>query len=164
MIFQNFWPRWRQREICFASSHNQRRTTANLKTKCNQNCQKIELYGSPTTKELKRKHLSRLVGGVETGSWVERTQGKAVAGGLVVKHLCADKPGGTPRERDRLKPRVPVQENKASNPLTIKICEGCDGGRNSQPHRRVCWRDQKGPTTHTNPPTWNQHRKSPICL
>ena len=40
----------------------------NLKTKNNQNCQKIELYGSPTTKELKKKHLSRLVGGEETGS------------------------------------------------------------------------------------------------
>ena len=31
-----------------------RRTTTNLKTKTNQNYQKIELYGSPTTKELKR--------------------------------------------------------------------------------------------------------------
>ena len=31
------------------------------------NCQKIELYEYATTKELK-KHLSRLVGGVETGS------------------------------------------------------------------------------------------------
>ena len=45
-----------------------RRTTTNLKTKTNQNCQKMELYGSPTTNELKKKHLSRLVGGVETGS------------------------------------------------------------------------------------------------
>ena len=45
-----------------------RRTTTNLKTKNNQNCQKIELYGSPTTKELKKKHSSRPVGGVEMGS------------------------------------------------------------------------------------------------
>ena len=45
-----------------------RRTPTNLKTKSNQNCQKIELYGSPTTKELKKKHSSRLVGGVETSS------------------------------------------------------------------------------------------------
>ena len=29
----------------------------------------MELYGSPTTKELKKKHSSRLVGGVEMGSW-----------------------------------------------------------------------------------------------
>ena len=39
-----------------------RRTTTNLKTKNNQNCQKIKLYGSMTTKELKKKHSSRLVG------------------------------------------------------------------------------------------------------
>ena len=61
-----------------------RRTTTNLKTKTKktQNCQKIELYGSLTTKELKKKHSSRPVGGAEMGSQVERTHGKAVAGGL----------------------------------------------------------------------------------
>ena len=36
-----------------------RRTITNLKTKNNQNCQKTELYGSPTTKELKKKHSPR---------------------------------------------------------------------------------------------------------
>ena len=33
-----------------------RTTTTNLKTKNNQNSQKIKPYGSPTTKELKKKH------------------------------------------------------------------------------------------------------------
>ena len=41
--------------------------TTNVKTKNNQNCQNIELYGSPTTKELKKKHSFRLVGEVEMG-------------------------------------------------------------------------------------------------
>ena len=45
-----------------------RRTTTNLKTKNNQNCQKIELYVCPTTNKLKKKHSSRLVGWVKTGS------------------------------------------------------------------------------------------------
>ena len=27
------------------------------------------MYGSPTTKELKKKHSSRIVGGAEMGSW-----------------------------------------------------------------------------------------------
>ena len=45
-----------------------RTTTTNFKTKNNQNCQKIKLYGSLTTKELK-KHLSRLVGRSETCGW-----------------------------------------------------------------------------------------------
>ena len=43
-----------------------RSTKTNLKTKNNQNWQKIELYGSLTTKELK-KHSPRLVGGAELG-------------------------------------------------------------------------------------------------
>ena len=37
----------------------------NNKFKNNQNCQKIKLCGSPTTKELKKKHSFRLVGGAE---------------------------------------------------------------------------------------------------
>ena len=45
-----------------------RRTITNLKTKNNQNGQKIKLYGSLTTKELKKKLSSRWVGGVEMGS------------------------------------------------------------------------------------------------
>ena len=50
--------------------------------KINQNWQKIKLYGSLTTKELKKKHSPRLVGGVETGSRMERTCSKVEAGGL----------------------------------------------------------------------------------
>ena len=92
------------------------RTTTNLKTKSNQNRQKIKLYGSLTTKELKKKHLSRPVGEAETGSCAERTCGKAAGCGagwarqwladLVrqwvvdweAPHLCADKLGGTTGE------------------------------------------------------------------
>ena len=43
-------------------------TTKRRTTKNNENCQKIELYGSLTNKELKKKHSSRLVGGAEMGS------------------------------------------------------------------------------------------------
>ena len=63
-----------------------RRTTTNLKTKNNQNYQKIKLYGIPTTKELKKKHSSRPEGGTETGSqggedlsdkeWLENQDGR----------------------------------------------------------------------------------------
>ena len=42
-----------------------KRTTKNLNTKNNQNCQKIKLYGSQSIKELK-KHSFRQIGGVET--------------------------------------------------------------------------------------------------
>ena len=66
-----------------------RRTTTNLKTKSNQNCQKIKLCGSLTTKEIKKTHSSRPVGRAETGSWVERTLSKAVAGGPSAGVDCA---------------------------------------------------------------------------
>ena len=57
-----------------------RRITTNLKTKNNQNCHKIELYGSLTTKELK-KYSSRQEGRRwEAG--VVMMPDKAVAGGL----------------------------------------------------------------------------------
>ena len=77
-----------------------RRTTTNLKTKNNQNCQKIELYGSLTTKELKRKHLSRLAGGAEMDS----QGGEDVRWWLAdqpVSHLRADKLGETTGERNK---------------------------------------------------------------
>ena len=67
--------------------HNQKKDKK-FKTKNNQNFQKIELYGSPTTKELKKKHSFRLVGGAEMGSWGRR--GQVVRGRLedrVVPHL-----------------------------------------------------------------------------
>ena len=38
------------------------------------------MYGSLTTKELRKTHSSRPVGGVEMGSWVERTGGQAATG------------------------------------------------------------------------------------
>ena len=38
----------------------------NYKTTIAQNCQKIKLYGSPTTKELKKSHSFRRVGGKVT--------------------------------------------------------------------------------------------------
>ena len=53
--------------MLFTSSHNQNKETTNLKTKNKQNCQKSELYGNPTIKELKKKHSSRSVGGAESG-------------------------------------------------------------------------------------------------
>ena len=88
-----------------------RRTIKNLKTKNNQNCQKIELYGSPTTKELKT-HSSRLVGKGGEGKlerrgptarwqlvdWVRQRQADQA-----VPHFYVHQPGGTTGERERLR-------------------------------------------------------------
>ena len=110
-----------------------RRTRTNLKTKSNQNCQKIKLYGSPTTKELQKKHSSRPVAGVEMGSRVERTCNKAAAGGPgeVVAggvgsrtFVCRQTGRNNWGVRQTAQPRVPVWGNKASEPLIEKICGG----------------------------------------
>ena len=75
------------------SSHtNKTKRTTNLKTKTNQNCQKIKLYGSPTTKELKKKHSSRPVGGVEMGS----QGGKGPQGGKGLEDQVGDAEAGGP--------------------------------------------------------------------
>ena len=54
--------------------------------------------------------------------------------------------------------------NKALKPLTKKTCEGCGLGRNSQTHRRVCWRDPLCPRMYTNPPTGETAPKGPNLL
>ena len=53
-----------------------RRITTNLITKK----QKTKLYGSLTTKEIKKKLSSSQVGGVEMGSWGRENMDKAAAG------------------------------------------------------------------------------------
>ena len=94
-----------------------RMTITNLKTKNDQNCQKIEKYGSLKTKELK-KQSSIPVEGWRLAARVEGTHSKAVAGGVgevaaggpgesaaggtVVPHSSADKLGGTTGEQGRL--------------------------------------------------------------
>ena len=103
--------------------YNQKKDNNKFKNKNNQNFQKIELYGSQTTKELKKKHSPRPAGGAETGSWVERTHSEAVAGGagvatagrLGVPHPHADKLGGITGERDRPATQGYSREMKPQN-------------------------------------------------
>ena len=64
-----------------------------------------------------------------------------------------------------MQPRVPAWGNKTLKPLTENTCGGCGGSRrNSQPHRRVRWRDPQGPRTYTNPPTWESAPEGPNLL
>ena len=79
-------------------------------------------------------------------------------------HICVQINLEAMGSKTHRKPRVPVQENKASNPLTIKICEGCDGGRNSQPHRRFHWRDPHDPRAYTSLPTQELVSEEPNLL
>ena len=66
--------------LCFLTQPKEGQQQIKKKKK-KQNYQKIELYGSLKTKELKKKYSSRLVGEAETGSLGEETQHKAAARG-----------------------------------------------------------------------------------
>ena len=143
-----------------------RRTTTNLKTKNTQNCRKIKLYQSLTTKDLKKKHSSRLVGRAgRTWSKVMDWAGEVVAGGVGSPTFVCRKTGRNNwGATQTTQPRVPVQRNKASKPLTEKIRGCCSSGRNSQPHRRVHWRDPQAPRTYTKPPTRESAQEGPNLL
>ena len=85
---------------CLLAQPNEDSST--FKNKHNQNCQKIQLYGSPTAKELKKKkHSPRPAGGAETGSRAARTCSRVRLADRAVPHSRADKPGGTTGEQDR---------------------------------------------------------------
>ena len=79
--------------------------------------------------------------------------------------MHADKLGGTTGELDRLcNPGFQGGEIKALKPLAVKTYGGCSSKRNSQPHRRVHWRDSQGPRTYTNPPPWEAAPEGPNLL
>ena len=150
-----------------------RRTTTSLKTKNNRNWQKIKLFGSPTTKRLKKKHSSIVVGEVETSSqgrekaWCGEGPGRQSSSWQTGwSHICMqinwEEQLG--REKDTTQPRVLVWGKQASKPLAIKSCGCCGSRRNSQPHRRVGWRDPHGPRTYTNPLTQESAPEGPNLL
>ena len=147
-----FWWRWRHKWIHCASLHSQRKVNNKFKNKNNQKWQRIELYGSLTTKELKKKHSSRPVA---RQLLVER----------MVQHLHVNRQGGATGEQDGpLNPWFQHGEIKPQNLWMKKTCGGFGGRRNSQPQRRVHWRGPQGPRTYTKPPTQESILKGPNLL
>ena len=147
--------------IHFASSHNQKKDNNKFKNKKQPEMPEIWLYGSLTTKELKKNHSSRPVGGVEMGS---QDGEDTLPGGSWWSYIyMLINQEEQLRNKTTAQLRVLAQEKKASKPLPVKTCRGCGGRRNSQPHRRVCGRDSQGlEYTQTQLPR-NQHQKVPIC-
>ena len=121
---------------------NKRRTTTNLKTKNNQNYQKIELFGSLTTKEFKKKHSFRLAGGERW--WLAE---------CAVPHLCADKSGGTTGKQDRLhNPGFQHREIKPQN-LWLKKPVGVEAVGETPATQENSQRNPQDPRMYTNSPT-----------
>ena len=151
-----------------------RRTTTNLKTKNNQNCQKIKLHGSMTTKELKKKHSSRLVGGAEMGSWdgVDSGQsggwktgaGEAEADGVGGPTLACGETGTTGEWDSPRNPGFQYEEIKPQN-LWLKKPVGVEmvGETPSLTGEFVgeTRRDPQSPRTYTKLPTWKSAPEGP---
>ena len=105
----NFWPRWRHRWIHCASFNNQKKDNNRFKNKKQTELTENQTAWKSDDQELKKKHSSRPVRGVEMGSRVGRIHNKVAAGGLgqvrqnlvewAVPHSCTDKLGGTTGER-----------------------------------------------------------------
>ena len=127
----------------FPPHSSKRRTTTNLKTKINQDCQKIEPYRSPTTKELKKKHSSTDRGRnrqlrqrvCAARQHLEDWEVKVLAGSPTF--TCRQTGRNNWRARQTTQPWVPVWKKKALKPLAVKTYVGCGGSRNSQSHKRV---------------------------
>ena len=143
-----------------ASSHNQKKDN-NLNTK-KQNWQKIQLPGSLTTKEIKKKHSYRPVGGVEMGSqgredsqqgsgWWTQRGGSWWSGWSLNRVWINWEETG---ERDRsCNPGLQRGEIKPQTSDWKCPWGWGDSRRDSQSHKRGRWRDQQGPRVCTSPPT-----------
>ena len=100
-----------------------------IKNKNNQNCQKVQQYGSPSTKNLKKKHSFRLVEGEEMGNWDREDvrQGSGRVSWWVrrqladqeVTHSRVDKLGGTTGKQDR--PCNPGLEHREIKPQSLGL-------------------------------------------
>ena len=125
--------------------YNQKNNDNNLKTKNNQNWQQIELYGSPTTKEIK-KHSSRPVGGAESdaggedsrqGSGWQTQRGGGLWNGA--GQAAAGWWGISWRTRwQTTQPRAPAPGNKASN-LWLKTPVGLRQQQEKLPASKERW-------------------------
>ena len=103
------------------------------------------------------------MGGWDAGT--ERMHGKVVAGRPGGPTFACRKAGRINwGARQTAQPTVPAWETKISKLLAVKICAGCGGRRNSQPHRRVHWRDPQDPKTYTNLPTRESAVEGPNLL
>ena len=78
----DFRPRWRHRKTHCTEFHNQKKDDNKFKNKKQSELPENKtVWKSNNQGVIKKKHSSRLVGGMETGSSAERTHGQAPAGG-----------------------------------------------------------------------------------
>ena len=152
------------------SLHNQKKANNKFKNKKPPELTENWTMWKSDNQGSKEKHSSRPVGGAEASSqvWKDSRQGGGWKTGMSSSwlsgqlHICIQ----IKREEQLGSQMVCTTQgssegNKASQPLTEKTCGGCSSGRNSQPHRRVHWRDPKGPRMYVKPPTQESALEGP---
>ena len=97
---------------------------------------------------------------------MERTHGKAASSWWTGQsHICVQT---NQEEQLGSKTDCTTQGSSAGKlslkPLKVKTCGGWGGGRNSQPHKRVRWRDPQGTRAYTKPPTQESAPEGPSLL
>ena len=152
----DFQPRWRRRWTHCASSHNQKKDNNKFKNKKQPELTENRTVWKSDNQGVKEETF------IQTGRrGGDRQQGREdswqgcgwvparwrLAQWVVPHSVQINQEEQLGSETDQ-QPRVPAGGNKASNPLTEKTCGGRGSRRNSQPHRRVRWRDPQGPRTH----------------
>ena len=145
-----------------------KRTITNLKTKNNQNWQKIKLYLSPTTKELKEETFIQTArrGRDQQPGGEDSQQGGVWRTGLSYIHVqtnqeeqlgSGDRPHNPGFQHGEIKP----QSLWLKTPVGVEAAAA--GETPSLPGEFV--RETHRVLEHTQArPPWNQHQKGPICL
>ena len=138
------WPRWRCRQIPFSFSQNQGYYQFQNKYQSevpeNRTVQKSNSQGVKEETFIQTGRRSRdeqpgqrgCTHRLRLADWV----GKAAAGRWAVLHLPVDKNHGG-ELGSKTNHTTQHEKNKASEPLSVKICQDCAGGRNCQYLRRV---------------------------
>ena len=142
-----------------------RRTTTNLKTEKDPELPENRTVRKSDNQGFKEETFIQL--GRRSGEGKLGQRGCVQGSGWQTKwsHICmhVNQEEQLGSETD-CKPRVPAPGNKASKPQAVKTRGNLGSGRNSQPHRRVCWRDPQGPRMYTSPHTWELAPERPNLL
>ena len=161
----DFWPRWRCRQTHCASSHNQK---DNNKFKNKKQPELIENRTVWKSNNQGDKEETLTQTGRRGGDWQsggeDSQQGRGWQTGQSHIPMQINQEERLGKERDQAT-QGSIEGKYSLKPLIENTCGGCGGsGRNSQPHRRVPWRDPQGPRMHTNAPTRESAPEGPNLL
>ena len=161
----DFQPRWRCTYIHCASSHNQKKDNNKFKNNKQLDLTENQTIWKSNNQGVKEETFTQTGGRGGDGQLGREDSWQGSGWRTRGSHICM----WIPRRnkwgvRQTMKPRVPVWGNKASKPLLKKTCGSSGSRKNSQPHRKVHWRDPQGSRTYTKPPTCESAPEGPNLI